>query len=194
MKSINSTIPLFPLSTHILPGGSMTLRIFEPRYVDMVKRACKDGSGFGVCMFNSLGEKSSNQHIHPIGTYVTITDFDLLDDGLLGIIIEAQRCFKIQSITTAKDQLRIGEVKWLENWQNSHTDISQYEKVGKRLREIFAKYPEVKTRYQTPLFEDPVWVTYRWLELLPVQAEQKQQLLMQKDVSIALDFLAQFIE
>lgn len=39
-------IPLFPLSAHLLPGGRMSLRIFEPRYTRMIKQACATDSGF----------------------------------------------------------------------------------------------------------------------------------------------------
>ena len=30
-------MPLFPLRTVLFPGGTLPLRIFEPRYVDMVR-------------------------------------------------------------------------------------------------------------------------------------------------------------
>ncbi len=194
VKEQDLTIGLFPLSSHILPGGKMDLRLFEPRYIDMVKEACVNGTGFGICMFNSQGEKASNQHIHPVGTYVTISDFERLDDGLLGITVEAQRCFNILQIKTLPNQLRVGTVEWLDNWQHSDLDLANFEIIGNRLKEIFVNYPEVKKRYQKLAFDDPVWVSYRWLELLPVQAEQKQQLLMQKEVGRALDFLAQFVK
>ena len=33
-------LPLFPLHTVLFPGGLLPLRVFEPRYLDMVGRAC----------------------------------------------------------------------------------------------------------------------------------------------------------
>lgn len=66
--------------------------------------------------------------------------------------------------------------------------------MDKRLKEIFQKYPEVNTLYPTPEFDNPIWVIYRWLELLPVNAEQKQQFLENKDCSVALEFLSQLVE
>ena len=30
-------LPLFPLRTVLFPGGILPLRIFEPRYVDMIR-------------------------------------------------------------------------------------------------------------------------------------------------------------
>ncbi|MFI4920283.1 MAG: LON peptidase substrate-binding domain-containing protein, partial [Gammaproteobacteria bacterium] len=43
-------IPLFPLQTVLYPGGPLSLRIFETRYLDMVSRCLKQEQGFGVCL------------------------------------------------------------------------------------------------------------------------------------------------
>lgn len=186
-------IPLLPLSAHLLPGGKMSLRIFEPRYIRLVKEACVSNSGFGICMINAQGDKNKNEHIYPIGTYVTIIDFNLLDDGILAITVEGQNCFKISSIVTDSDELRIGTCQWLDVWVDKPVEQS-ISPMDERLIEIFEKYPELKTLYQNPKFNDPIWVIYRWLELLPVNAEQKQQFLQQKDCVKALDFLTQLVE
>jgi len=186
-------LPLFPLSAHLLPGGRMSLRIFEPRYVRMVKEACAANAGFGMCMLNVQGNKKRNEHIYSIGTYAKVIDFDLLDDGLLGIIVEGHRCFEIVSTTTESDELIIGKCKWLDEWIAKPSDHS-IAPIDDRLMEVFDKYPELQILYQDPKFNDPIWVIYRWLELLPVDAEQKQQFLQQKDCVTALDFLTQFIE
>lgn len=186
-------IPLFPLSAHLLPGGRLSLRIFEPRYVRMVKEACASDTGFGVCMLNAQGDKDSNEHIYSIGTFAKVIDFDLLDDGFLGVTVEGERCFKIMSIATEDDQLRTGKCQWLDEWSAQSADKS-IAPIDERLMEIFDKYPELQALYEDPKFNDPIWVIYRWLELLPVNAEQKQQFLQQKDCIKALDFLTQLVE
>ena len=43
------SLPLFPLGTVLFPGADLSLRIFEPRYLDLVRACCRDDSGFGVC-------------------------------------------------------------------------------------------------------------------------------------------------
>jgi Lon protease-like protein len=186
-------IPLFPLSAHLLPGGRMSLRIFEPRYVRMIKEACAKGTGFGVCMLNVQGDKENNQHIYSIGTYAKVIDFDLLEDGFLGVTVAGERCFKIMSITTEVDELRTGKCQWLDEWSAQLPSLN-IAPIDERLMEIFEKYPELKGLYENPKFNDPIWVIYRWLELLPVNAEQKQQFLQQKDCVKALDFLTQLVE
>ena len=93
----------------------MALRIFEPRYVRMVKEACANQAGFGICMFNVKGDKERNQHIFPVGTYAEVIDFDLLDDGLLGITVEGKSCFQIEQIHTQDDALRVGQCSWISS-------------------------------------------------------------------------------
>ncbi len=41
-------IPLFPLSSTLVPYGLMPLQIFEQRYLDLVANCMKHGTGFGV--------------------------------------------------------------------------------------------------------------------------------------------------
>jgi len=185
--------PLFPLSAHLLPGGRMSLRIFEPRYVRMVKEACRADTGLGICMVNARGDKNNNEHIYSIGTYAKVIDFDLLDNGFLGVTVEGHRCFNIQSITTESDGLRLGECQWLDEWTEQSAEYSMTP-IDERLMEIFDKYPELQALYQTPKYNEPIWVIYRWLELLPVDAEKKQQLIKQKDYLKALRFITELIK
>lgn len=184
---------LFPLSAHMLPGGRMSLRIFEPRYVRMVKEVCANDSVFVVCMLNSDGDKELNTHIHPLGTVGRVIDFDVLEDGLLGITVEGVNCVKITAIETESDGLRVGQCEAVDGW-TCDISRSEIEPMNERLREIFEKYPEVNSLYSTPAFEDPIWVIHRWLELLPVGAAQKQYFLEQKDCGKALQFLRELIE
>jgi hypothetical protein len=48
-------LPLFPLNTVLFPRGPLPLRIFETRYVDMVRRCMREGSCFGVVGWMVLG-------------------------------------------------------------------------------------------------------------------------------------------
>lgn len=171
----------------------MPLRIFEPRYIRMVKEACAQNTGFAICMVNAKGDEKHNQHIYPIGTYVRVVDFDLLPDGMLGITVEGVYCIKISSVQSDKDGLRIGECEALNSWPTP-ANPGESLALSERLQEIFEKYPELNKLYPEPLFNDPVWVIYRWLELLPIEADKKQMLLNHKDHVQAWQFLTHFTQ
>ena len=49
-------VPLFPLNTVLFPGGPLPLRIFEPRYLDMISACMKDDAPFGVLLIRDGAE------------------------------------------------------------------------------------------------------------------------------------------
>ncbi len=186
-------LPLFPLSSHILPQGRMSLRIFEPRYVRMVKEACASDTGFVICMVNNAGDKSNNTHMYPVGTICKVIDFDMLDDGLLGITVEGMECVTISDVETQSDDLRIGECTVANKWR-CDLDIDELHPIDERLKEIFERYSDISSLYNQTHFDDPIWVINRWIELLPVGAEQKQHFLAQSDCKKVISYLTQLIE
>jgi hypothetical protein len=78
-------LPLFPLHTVLFPGGPLALRIFEPRYLDMVRRCMKEHKSFGVVTIFEGAEAGAVARLATLGTCARIVDFDPLPDGLLGI-------------------------------------------------------------------------------------------------------------
>jgi Lon protease-like protein len=186
-------MPLFPLSSHILPQGRMALRIFEPRYTRMIKEACANDTGFVICMLNSSGDTNTNKHIYPLGTVCKVIDFDVLEDGLLGVTVEGLECVTINNIETEHDELRIADCETSPRW-TCQLNIAELHPIDTRLQEIFERYPDVSSLYTQTPFEDPMWVINRWIELLPVGAEQKQHFLAQQDCTKVLNYLSQLIE
>jgi 4-hydroxy-3-polyprenylbenzoate decarboxylase len=76
---------LFPLGTVLFPGGPLPLRIFETRYIDLVRRCMRDGMGFGVVLIREGVEAGGAATTFDVGTYARIVDFSQQPDGLLGI-------------------------------------------------------------------------------------------------------------
>src|SRR3546814_13632786 len=44
------SLPLFPLHTVLLPGAALGLRVFEPRYLALLRECGRSGGGFGICL------------------------------------------------------------------------------------------------------------------------------------------------
>lgn len=187
-------LPLFPLSGHVLPGGTMRLRIFEPRYLRMVKEAChgNESRPIGVCMLNKQGQVEHNTDIHAIGTAVTIVDFEQLKDGLLGITVAGHGLFEIQSIDAQADGLRVGQVRPLKGWPPQLL-APHDEFLAEQLQEIYQTYPELSVAASDSELQRADWICLRWLELLPISAATKQELLQHDDCSAALNFLRDLV-
>ena len=184
---------LFPLSAHVLPGGKLSLRIFEPRYIRMVRECCQQNMGFGVCMLSGRDNSASSQKILPVGTQVEIVDFTQLEDGLLGITVRGIKFFEIQAIETEKDGLRRGHCEMWQEPNNVKSDLDMVH-LSKRLNELFGSYPELGSLHENLAFDDPRWVMYRWIELLPIAPEQKQNLISDQQLNSAHGYLTELIK
>ena len=88
MNSYNN-IAIFPLKSIILPGGQFPLRIFERRYLDMIRECLKNNVGFVIALTKKDSEYISS--VHEYGCYVEIVDWSQLDGGLLGITVEGKK-------------------------------------------------------------------------------------------------------
>ena len=103
---MNNNIPIFPLSSITFPGGYMPLRIFETRYIDMVKDCVKNNTGFGISL-----TKPNEDNFYDVGTYCKITDWEQMRDGLLGITIKGKCRYKIVRSEVQPDNLIRADVK-----------------------------------------------------------------------------------
>lgn len=108
-------LALFPLSTVLFPTTSIPLRIFEPRYVDLISRCMRDNTGFGVVALASGDEIGPPGQTHEVGTIARIVDFDQGPDGLLNVVIVGKERFRILQTTTQSDNLLLGQIIQLDN-------------------------------------------------------------------------------
>jgi Lon protease-like protein len=113
MEDGSKTIPLFPLKTVLFPGGPLALRIFEPRYIDMVRRCMREEQGFGVVLINE-GEETGPASFHSCGTLARIVDFEQLPEGLLGLATLGEKRFRVLRHTAQPDGLNTGTVRFLD--------------------------------------------------------------------------------
>src|SRR6516165_3033400 len=90
-----TTIPLFPLNTVLFPGGPLPLRIFETRYLDMVRHCMRERCPFGVVLIRAGAEVGAVAETTAIGTTARIVDFNSMPDGLLGISCIGERKFRV---------------------------------------------------------------------------------------------------
>jgi len=106
-------LPLFPLSNALLPGGRSALRLFEPRYLDMVSDCLRRDSGFGICLIREGGEAGEPALPFGVGSEVHIVDWDRQPDGLLGITVEAQHKIRVHDLDVQPDNLIVASVEAL---------------------------------------------------------------------------------
>ncbi len=186
------TIPLFPLHAVLFPGGALPLRIFEPRYLDMISGCMKEDKGFGVCLIRDGSEVGKAADTYDTGTLIEICYFSKQPDGLLGITACGQQRFKITSREVQSNQLTMAEVTLLDNEATCPLP-EKFNHAANVLRNLFEQlgYPFVKMEKK---YDDASWVGSRLAELLPVRLEQKQYFLQLDDPIQRLEQLSALLE
>lgn len=179
-----STTPLFLLGTVLFPGGLLPLRVFEPRYIDMISRCMKQESSFGVCLISEGHEAGEPAVPYMVGTIANIIDWNSGRDGLLSITVIGEERFRVldkdvqsdnlvtahtQAIETATDNQLYpenGTEQERETWNELYIVLENYLESVKHEKSL---YHEIK--------QDPQWVSYRLAELLTIPLPAKQELL-----------------
>jgi uncharacterized protein len=170
-----ATLALFPLGTALFPGGPLSLRIFEPRYLDMVGRCLKEQGGFGVVLILDGAETGAVVAAAAVGTTARIVDFDTRPDGLLGIECIGERRFRVRRQWQQADGLNLAEVDYLPQDPPSALPVD-FAPLAELLREVLPKLGGAYRRLETH-YEDAGWVANRWAEILPLSAAERLALL-----------------
>lgn len=174
-----STLPLFPLNTVLFPGGVLPLRIFETRYIDMVRNCLRTDTGFGVCAIREGGEVGPAAEVHPVGTRAVIADWEGRADGLLGITARGEERFRILRTWVQPDRLLMAEVEYLPEPSAAAIPEEFLDLVtllDRLLSELGPPYADLPRDAG-----DAAWVGARLGELLPVNLEAKQRMLESDD-------------
>lgn len=185
-------IPLFPLNAVLFPGGLLSLRIFEPRYLDLVRECTRGDSGFGVCLILAGREAGDPATPAAVGTLARIEDFYTLPDGLLGIRARGSRRFRAAT-TRVRDN---GLVHGLVRWWPDEPEIPlppEYGLLAIILERLLEQVGGEHARAERRRFDDAAWVGFRLAELLPVETAERQQWLQMTDPIERLDDLLRCI-
>ena len=189
---MSATLPLFPLNTVVFPGGRLPLRIFEQRYLDMVKQAIADNTPFGICAIREGTETGTPAVPYSVGTRVHVTDWDMPETGILHIDTQADERFVIRSTHTEASGLLIGSVDEVSA-ESVIAVPDELELAVEILRHIVNEYGDA--HFPAPHeFGNAVWVGYRLSEVLPLKLSIKQNLLEMNDSVMRLRILAEFLK
>jgi uncharacterized protein len=185
----HSELPLFPLNTVLFPGGILPLRIFEPRYLDMVKDCMRNNHGFGVCMIIQGEEVGHQTASAALGCEARIIDFDQTPEGLLSITAQGARRFHVEQVKVRNNGLIVGDVSWLIEREEKIIE-PEYHVLSHILQRVLDKADISFDKHQ---LENADWVSWRLAEWLPLSNLERQNLLQEADAHMRLQSLLEKI-
>jgi Lon protease-like protein len=169
-------LPLFPLDSVLYPRGRLSLRIFEPRYLDLVRECTRGDGGFGVCHILRGSEVGPPAVPAAVGTVARIVDFHAGAGGLLSIQVEGRERFTVTRSRARHDgQLRGDVALWpAETTRPVPVEFALLQSIAERLVETMAPHWRHAARSE---YEDASWLGFRLAELLPLDAGEQQHML-----------------
>ena len=190
-RDILEAMPVFALNTVLYPEGPLPLRIFEPRYVDMVSDRLRRNAPFVVALIRSGREVGGGATTHSVGTLARIVDWNRRDDGLLGVVALGGRRVRVLDTETRPDGLCVATAYVLEDEPASTVPTDRLG-LAALLRALLEQI-EPRHRLVAPRFDDASWVGYRLSELLPMPLARKQEFLEMNDPLLRLDRIAELV-
>ena len=187
---MSESLPLFPLQCVLFPQATLPLRIFERRYLDMVRECMREGRGFGV-VARFPGDSESEAWHARVGTEAIITDFSTLEDGLLGLQTRGQRRFSIAATSARSDGLLVGEVDWFGP-EPARPVAPQHAALQTLVRELL-RHEELARQLDVDT-DNATSIGFALASVLPLSLSQAQQLLEIRDPAARLDALLPLVE
>lgn len=195
------SLPLFPLNVVVCPDGAMPLKIFESRYLDMVRNCLRNKTSFAVVTILPEGETdlAGNFPFANIGTLVNIADADVTTVGLMMIRCVGQHRVKVHSFTQQANGLVIGDVSTILNDESIPVpeDLNALVNILKQFLQTLVDqdFPHANLPIVEPYqFENAAWVSNRWVELLNLPLLQKQRLMQMDSPILRLELIQDILD
>jgi Lon protease-like protein len=192
MPIASSPLALFPLKTVLVPGAVLAIRVFEPRYLDLVRDCGRSGDGFGVCLILQGAETGAVASTAAFGTEARIEDFGTGDDGLLTLHVRGRRRFHVQRTRVRDNGLIVATVDWRDPDPDDELR-PEHAVLGMVLQHIVEQIGGEHAKAARARFDDAAWVGWRLAELLPLHDSQRQELLQEDDPHARLDRLLELV-
>jgi hypothetical protein len=199
-------LPLFPLKTVLFPAGVLPLRVFETRYMDMVRQCMKTSSPFGVVLITRGGEVGAPAATESVGTLARIAAWDMPQLGVLHLRAIGGDRFRIEHAEVQPDGLQVARVEPIAPDDDLPLD-EQYRPCADLLQRVIDDVARQRAEdggdAQDPLdsipFEPPyrldssVWVGNRLCEFMPIPLRARQKLMELQDATSRLQLVQRFL-
>lgn len=206
-------VALFPLSVVLFPQGVLPLRVFEARYMDMVRDCMRDETPFGVCLVaNGKSTGDGSRATADVGCLARITAWDMQQLGLLQIRTVGSDRFRLLASESQPNGLMVGEVDLIEAdedqpipdehrpcvelltriMEDMRAQLAEKRRTGEAVEDspVLAQLP-----FEEPYkMDSAAWVSNRLCEVLPVPLKAKQKLMELTDAGTRLEIVHTYLK
>jgi Lon protease-like protein len=183
------SLPIFPLNTVLFPGEPLPLRVFEDRYLRMLRDRVANDPVFGIALIDSGSEVNDQPTFHHVGTTARLLSVNVINDGLADVVVVGGR------------RIVLSRGDWTRGYAIADADelpdrrFNQREAIVRlgRARAILDSYVELATRLVGSPFQSPGIAleategSFAIAALLPMHTWQQQEMLEDRDPVSRID-------
>lgn len=197
--SAPTVLPLFPLQAVLFPGGQLTLKVFEARYLDLVSRCVREDIPFGVVCLKQGPEIRASEpavRFETLGVRADVRSVDADTPGILRVQCVGSQRFRCAQTRQEANGLWVADaVEWLADDPvlplppEFHTAAQA---LGRTFLALLPQHPTLLGG-GTARLNETAWVANRWCELLPLPLAARQQLMALPDAVARLSLVDQYL-
>lgn len=184
------TLPLFPLGTVLLPGASLPLHIFEPRYrqltVDLLNDVVPERR-FGVVSIRQGWEVGDDNvdSMHDVGCSALLSGVRQLPEGRYDTTSVGEHRFRLLQIDREAAPYLMARIQWLPDTEPGDDSPQRRQHLAAAAREAHARYHGTGLRgdhYRPPAEDTAVAdLSYALADDCVLTNEDRQALLAETD-------------
>lgn len=202
MRATDSWLPLFPLKTVLFPEGVLPLKVFEARYIDMVRECMKNDAPFGVVLIKSGQEVGTAAEPEEVGCLAHITGWDMEELGVMMLRTQGGERFRIRETRVLRDQRLEARVELIApdtTIPASDVHVACAKTLKMVIDDVNEKGRAERGADFISPFSQPIrldsasWVANRWCEILPIPLKARQKLLELLDAESRLSIIHQYL-
>lgn len=176
-----AVLPMFPLGSVLLPGGVLSLHVFEPRYRALVQ-ACieSDDHEFGTVLIEQGHEVGGGDRRRAVGTVARMVQVAELPDGRFAVVAVGTHRVRVRS-WLPDDPFPMADV---DDWPDDDPDAAvlgaMIDELTPRIRRAAALALELGDPVGDPqqdLSDDPLIASYHLASLAPLSTVDRYDLL-----------------
>lgn len=196
-SSHRKSLPLFPLQSVLFPGGLLSLKVFEARYLDLISECLRSKEPFGVVCLRQgaeVREDGKTQRFERRGVLAEVLDVDSEQQGILRVRCVGGQRFRTGEPVQEPDGLWRARIKLIDD----DPKVLPTEPLIPTVRALANAIATLKQQGSSPFlepyrFDDAGWVANRWCELLPIQLAAKQKLMELAEPLVRLQLVDEFL-
>ena len=198
-------LPLFPLQSVLFPGGLLSLKVFEARYLDLMATCLREQRAFGVVALRTpaaagggsgaIGHQPNpSAEFESTGVMAELIDADSTRAGILQVRCRGLQRFSLETRRQQDDGLWLAAATALPDDDAAAPAAALLGSVKGLANAIAAlKVQGAQPFLQPYRFDNAGWVANRWCEILPISTTAKQRLMELGDPTVRLQLVDEYL-